>query len=187
MRTGAYPGSFDPPTTAHLAVALAAVEQCGLDRVDLVLSEVALGKVEHHVRLADRFAVLGAIADGDPRLGATVSPHRLLVDIAEGYDVVIMGADKWAQVVDPRWYGGEAARDEAVAALPAVAVAPRPGFDVPRSGIELDVATIHGDVSSSAARTGAHELMAPEAAAFAAATGAWVEPDRYARWLAGRA
>ena len=33
---GCYPGSFNPPTVAHLAVAESAVEQAGLDRLDLV-------------------------------------------------------------------------------------------------------------------------------------------------------
>lgn len=185
MRTGAYPGSFDPPTVAHLAIAGAAIAQCDLDRVDLVISEMALGKSDHHVRLADRFTVLGRIADRDPRLGAAVTPHRLLVDIAAGYDVVVMGADKWAQVADPEWYGGRVARDEALAALPLLAVAPRPGAEVPDGAVVLEVEPTHGSVSSTAARAGAHDLMAPEAAAFAAATGAWIDAERYARWLAG--
>lgn len=187
MRTGAYPGSFDPPTVAHLAIADAAIARCDLDRLDLVLSEVALGKSDHHVRLADRFAVLSRIADRHPRLGATVTPHRLLVDIAAGYDVVVMGADKWVQVADPAWYGGQAERDEALSSLPVLAVAPRPGAEVPAGAVVLEVGPAHGDVSSTAARAGASDLMAPEAAAFATATGAWLEPDRYARWLAGEA
>ncbi|MEC8920902.1 MAG: nicotinic acid mononucleotide adenylyltransferase, partial [Actinomycetota bacterium] len=33
MRHGVYPGSFDPPTLAHLAVADAARRRHGLDRV----------------------------------------------------------------------------------------------------------------------------------------------------------
>ena len=186
MRTGAYPGSFDPPTVAHLAITEAAIAQCGLDRVDLVLSEVALGKPDHHVHLADRLAVLSRIADRIPGLGATVTAHRLLVDIARGYDVVVMGADKWAQVADPAWYRDRAARDEALAALPHLAVAPRPGAEVPDGATVLDLGPHHGAVSSTAVRAGSHDLMAPEAAAFAAATGAWVDPDRYARWLAGQ-
>ena len=43
-RRGVYPGSFNPPTIAHLAIAQAARDQCGLDRVDLVVSRVALAK-----------------------------------------------------------------------------------------------------------------------------------------------
>ena len=46
-----------------------------------------------------------------------------------------MGADKWAQVRDPAWYGDDPRRrDAALAALPRVLVVPRPGFDVVRRG-----------------------------------------------------
>ncbi len=44
MRRGAYPGSFNPPTVAHLAIADAARRRLGLDRVDLIISRDALGK-----------------------------------------------------------------------------------------------------------------------------------------------
>jgi hypothetical protein len=182
MAIGAYPGSFDPPTVAHLAIADAARRRCGLERVDLVLSEVTLGKEgAHHAGLADRVAVLEAVAASRPWLGVVVTRARLLVDIAAGYDVVVMGADKWAQVVDPAWYGSMAARDEALARLPRVAVAPRPGWPVPAGVVALDIDDAHGAVSSTAARAGDHHHMVPEAAALARATGAWVDPDRYAR------
>jgi nicotinic acid mononucleotide adenylyltransferase len=187
VRIGAYPGSFDPLTVAHLAIVESAIETCDLDRVDLVLSEVALGKSAHHVHLADRFTVLRRVAERDARLGATVTGHRLLVDIASGYDVLVMGADKWAQVNDPAWYDSPEARDAALAALPAVAVAPRPGFPVPEGVVRLDVEVAHGEVSSTAVRSGAHDWMAPEAAELATATGAWIDPARYARWLEGDA
>ena len=39
-------------------------------------------------------------------------------------------------------------------------------------------------VSSTAVRAGRREWMAPEAAAFDEATGAWSDPARYARWRA---
>ena len=42
-RIGVYPGSFDPPTIAHVHLAERAIEQCGLDRLDLVISVVTLG------------------------------------------------------------------------------------------------------------------------------------------------
>ena len=187
MRIGAYPGSFDPLTVAHLAIVESAIETCDLDRVDLVLSEVALCKSAHHVHLAERFTVLRRVAERDARLGATVTGHRLLVDIASGYDVLVMGADKWAQVNDPAWYDSPEARDAALADLPAVAVAPRPGFPVPEGVVRLDVEVAHGEVSSTAVRSGAHDWMAPEAAELATATGAWIDPARYARWLEGDA
>lgn len=181
---GAYPGSFDPPTVAHLAIAEAAVRHCGLVRVDLVVSESALGKDSHAVRLDDRLAVLRAVAASRPWLGVAVTSHRLLADIADGYDVVVMGADKWAQVVDPAWYGGsEVERDAAVARLPTVAVADRPGHERPNGVVVLDVDPAHGAVSSTAVRAGSLDWLVPEAATFAERTGAWVDPDRYDRRL----
>ena len=41
---GVYPGSFDPLTIAHLAIAEAAVHEAPLDHLDLALSRSALGK-----------------------------------------------------------------------------------------------------------------------------------------------
>jgi len=103
---------------------------------------------------------------------------------------VVMGADKWGQVIDPAWYGGsESARDEAVARLPRVVVVPRPPYPLPApgsTGVEvLDLPTYHGDVSSTAARGGSREWMAPEAAAFDERTGAWTDLDRYRAWVGG--
>ncbi len=145
MTIGCYPGSFDPPTVAHLAIAAAALERCGLERLDLVVSRVALAK-EHVVRpaLDDRLAVLAdVVAAAGGWLGLAVTDHQLLVDVARGYDVLVLGADKWAQVLDPTFYrGSTVARDAAVAALPAIAVAPRPGHehvDLPLGATTLDV------------------------------------------------
>lgn len=152
---GCYPGSFDPPTIAHLAVAEAAVRQAGLDRVDLVISRRTLGK--HHLdeaTVSRRVAVLEAVVATRPWLGIGVSAGGLVVDVAEGYDAVVMGADKWAQVNDPAWYGGSAAaRDAALARLPRVLVAPRGG--VRPAGVELlDLPDHLTDVSASAVRDG---------------------------------
>ena len=73
-----------------------------------------------------------------------------------------MGADKWAQVRDPAWYGGDAhARDRALAALPRVLVAPRPGFDVVGAEV-LDIDPEHAHVSSTRARSGEHHLVVPD-------------------------
>jgi nicotinic acid mononucleotide adenylyltransferase len=163
----AFPGSYNPPTVAHLEIAAAVVATCGIDRVDLVLSRVALAK-EAVVRptVDERAAVLRAVAASRPWLGVVVTDHQLLVDIADGYDVLVLGADKWEQVVDPAFYGGSpSARDDAVARLPRLAVAPRREHELPAGEhvTVLDVA--HHDVSSSAAREGAHDLMLPEARA----------------------
>lgn len=188
MRVGVFPGSFNPVTVAHLAIADAAVEQCRLDRLDLVVSRVALAK-EHvtRPRLEDRLAVLEAVVAHRPALGIRLTDHRLLVDIARGYDVLVVGADKWQQLHDPAWYGGSVAeRDAALADLCTVVVAPRPPFDGPE-GRTLAIAGDHGTVSSTHARSGRRDWMAPEAAAFDRLTGAWTDPSRYDRWVAAQA
>jgi hypothetical protein len=187
---GAYPGSFNPPTVAHLAIAGAAWRVYGLERVDLVVSRVALGKeAVARPRFDHRLQVLEAMVGSRPWLGLQVVEAQLLVDVADGYDVVVMGSDKWAQVLDPAWYGESITRrDAAVARLPRVVVVPRPGSSLP--GPEhpwaevLDVDRDHALVSSSAVRAGRRTWMAPEAAAFDERTGAWTEPERYERWLA---
>lgn len=157
---GAYPGTFDPPTIAHLAIAEAARRQCALEQVDLVLNAAPIGK-QDALPVDRRRAMLDAVASTRPWLGVLVTDRVLLADIAQGYDVLVLGADKWAQVVDPRYYDSAVARDEAVARLPRLAVAPRAGFAVPGGCVVLDVDLPH--VSSTAARRGRHDLVLPEA------------------------
>ncbi|MFV0257687.1 MAG: hypothetical protein ACK5PP_04470, partial [Acidimicrobiales bacterium] len=186
-RIGVYPGSFNPPTVAHVAIARAAMEQRDLDRVVLVHSAEVLGKdVVARPLFAHRHAVLEATAAEHPWLEAALTEHRLLVEIAAGYDVVIMGADKWHQIQELHWYEPPrtASRDAALAALPEPAVAPRHPLVVP-DGVRLTLDDGHDlhRVSSTAARAGRTELMAPAARRFAAATGAWIDPERYEHWL----
>ena len=180
-RVGCYPGSFNPPTIAHLAIAEAAYRQCGLDRLDLVVSRVALGKAAPAgPRFEDRIAVLDTIARTRPWLGVRVTDAQLLVDVAAGYDVLVLGADKWAQVVDPAWYDGSIAARRCAGAPArgrrgaASAVAGPHG-----RGLVLDEA--HLPVSATGARTVEPGWMAAEAAAFDARTGAWTDPERYRR------
>jgi hypothetical protein len=187
---GVYPGSFNPPTIAHLAIARAARDRARLSRVDLAVSRDALGKPQpDHPTFDDRVAILRAVVDARPWLGLVIADTQLIADIAVGYDAVILGADKWAQVIDPVWYGeSETARDAAVAGLPRVLVAPRAAL-FPLAGPSLEVLEVmddHAVVSSTGARSGRREWMAPEAAAFDAETGAWTDPERYARTLAGK-
>jgi hypothetical protein len=154
-RVGCFPGTFDPLTVAHVAVAEAARKAAGLDRVELVLSEVTLGKEHLAEGDAHRRADAARVVVADRTwLAVVVSPHRLVADLAQGYDAVVMGADKWRQVTDPAWYGDDpAARDAAVARLPRVLVAPR--ADDRPDGVELlDVHPDHRHVRASAIRAG---------------------------------
>lgn len=168
---GCFPGSFNPPTLAHLAIARSAVEACGLSRVDLVVSRVALAK-EHvvHPPFEDRVAVLrDVVAARSGWLGLVVSDAQLLVDLSAGYDVLVLGADKWDQVLDVRFYGGSvSARDAALAVLPPVAVVPRPGHEhvaPPAGAVLLQLPAPLAAASSTAARADRPDWMAPEAAA----------------------
>lgn len=164
MRIGVFPGSFDPLTTAHLAIADAAISACALDRLDLVLSTVALAK-EHggHAPIEDRLAAIEAAARTRPVRGV-VTERQLIADIAEGYAVCVLGADKWHQLHDLAFYGGdEGARAEALARLPRLAVAPRPGSLLPELSstdllLELDPGV--GEVSSTAVRAGRDDWRA---------------------------
>jgi cytidyltransferase-like protein len=160
---GAYPGTFDPPTIAHLAIAEAALAQCELTRVDLIVNRDPLGK-SGTTPLATRVAMLDAVAQERPWLSVVVTDLLHIADIAAGYDVLVLGADKWAQVLDPSFYASEAHRDEAVARLPPLAVAPRGDFVVPDACTRLIVDL--GDVSSTAARSGRLDLVPAEVRPF---------------------
>jgi predicted RNA-binding protein with PIN domain len=123
---------------------------------------VALGK-EYARDVERRRRALERLVGDRPDLAVVVTDAQLVADIASGYDAVVMGADKWAQVNDEHWYDSAAARDAAVDRLPLVLVAPRSGYDVTADGERvrlLDVDAGLGDISSSAARAGAHHLVA---------------------------
>jgi hypothetical protein len=188
VRAGVFPGSFNPPTRAHLAIAASAHDRCRLGRVDLAVSRVALAKEDvERPRLDHRLAVLDRMAQSRSWLGVVLTEDQLLADIATGYDVLVLGADKWAQIQDPAFYGGSvAARDEALARLPAVAVAPRPSHPglVAPGAVVLEYPAHLAAASSTAARAGDRSWMVAEALAFDEQTGAWTDPLRYERWLA---
>ncbi|CAA9226083.1 MAG: hypothetical protein AVDCRST_MAG50-834 [uncultured Acidimicrobiales bacterium] len=162
-RRGVYPGSFNPLTVAHLAIAEAARKQRRLDRLDLVLSRSPLAKAAvDEAALADRVAGLERAAATRSWLGVVVTDAQLLADIAEGYDVLVLGADKWAQLHDTAFYGGSAVtRDRALARLPELAIAPRGVVEVPADA-RLTLPAHYAEVSSTAVRAGQRHWLAPE-------------------------
>ena len=174
-RVGVYPGSFNPPTIAHLAIAEAARDAHDLDRLVLRVSRSALAK-EHVERppFDERIEVIEQSIDHLDWLHVEVTHHQLLVDVAAGFDLLIVGADKWHQIHDPVWYDDDpVARDEAIAQLPDVVVVPRDGVEIPAE-LALHVPEAAG-VSSTLAREGAHHLMTPAARAYAMLNGAWYD------------
>jgi hypothetical protein len=174
VRRGAYPGSFNPPTLAHLAIVDAAREAHRLDHVDLIVSRVALGKPDPPgPPLEERIDLLEAMSRRVGGMGVVLTDAQLIAELADGYDVVVVGADKWHQINDPAFYGDSIeARDAAVASLPTIAVVPRPPWPVPPA-LELPIQPSWFTASSTAARAGAIDLMAPEAAALTRTRGAW--------------
>lgn len=192
MRTGVYPGTFNPPTVGHVAVVEAALEQFGLDRLDLVVSRAPLAKgVMRRPALEDRLRVVRASVERLPQVSVAVTDLQLIADIAQPYDVVVMGLDKWEQVNDIAFYDDAQHRDHCLRRLPTLAIAPRhnaePGAaPVPAAAVLRLDAGVAG-VSSTAARRGAVALMTPAAREFDRHTGAWSDAHRYDAWVtAGR-
>ncbi len=158
---GCYPGSFNPATIAHVAVAEAAWQQCQLERVDLVLSRVALGKeATDGPSVDDRADALRQLLANRPWIGVVVTDSQLLVEVAHGYDILVMGADKWAQITQDRWYLSAAQRDAALAGLPPIAMAPRPPHIIPAHAVELEISRQLWGVSSTGVRSGRNEWKA---------------------------
>lgn len=190
-RRGVYPGSFNPPTIAHVAIAEAALAQCQLTSITFAISRRALAKEAtddaDRPRMTDRIEVLRTMVAADRRFELLVTEKQLIVDIADGFDVVVMGADKWQQIQDPTFYGDDlAARDQAMAALPELALFPRRPFSTngaPTLRLDANVLDLIDAVSSSRARAGDDHLMVDAARVFDRKTGAWTDPDRYETYL----
>ena len=174
-RVGVYPGSFDPPTIAHLAIAVMARRAAQLDRIEMVVSRSALAKEDaHNADLDLRIAVLEASTAHQGWLSVKVTDDQLIADIAQGYSAVILGGDKWQQINDVSFYADEAARDAALASLPPVIGTNRPGFaPLPDTVQLLELPARLHPVSSTAARSTNPEWMTPPARKTAEAQGIW--------------
>jgi|TARA_B110000263_G_scaffold238194_1_gene239186 nicotinic acid mononucleotide adenylyltransferase len=185
--TGIYPGSFNPPTSAHIEISEAAREAHHLKKVVWSVSRISLAKENVTLPIfEDRILVLHDVASKIAWLDIQVTDRQLLADIAKGYDLLIMGADKWHQIHDPKFYSDDLGkRDDAINSLPQVAVAPRSTLKVP-SEIALTVPESVTNVSSSMARNGQTSMMLPEAMSFDKKTGAWTDQSRYKAWAANR-
>jgi len=132
--TGARPigllaGSFDPPTTAHAAVALAWRGETGGDVVLVYAVRTLPKEAGTEPPLLDddeRLETLRRLAAAHEGLHVARSSHGLLVDQAEAAHerwpgaplTVLVGSDKARQLLDPSWYED---RDEALGRLVSVA------------------------------------------------------------------
>lgn len=165
------PGSFNPPTSAHLLLAERALGD-GFDTVVFVLARTTAGKQNTGLILEDRILMLQSIVP--PRGAIAVTSASLYCDQAEAAaqafgraDLAILtGSDKLEEIFDASWYG---ARDESLSRLfrfARLVVAPRGnGADGARALLQLpenrafaahvDFLPLHpavGDLSSTRVR-----------------------------------
>jgi nicotinate-nucleotide adenylyltransferase len=171
-RIGIFGGTFDPVHVGHLAIANAALEELGLDRIIFVPAQHSPLKQEGPLASAnDRLAMLEAVTRDEPRFGVsrleidrpgpsyTVDTLQALRDKGELF--LIIGSDAYADF--ERW------RDPArIRSLATVVVAARPGApNAPGNIPVLDTPLM--DISSRelrarAARGRSLRYLVPEAA-----------------------
>jgi nicotinate-nucleotide adenylyltransferase len=116
-----YGGAFDPPHVGHVAVADAARERFGVERLVILVSERP-GHRDTHASADDRLAMArAAFPHDDVRL----DPYARTVELlrAESFDdpVFVVGADQFASFLG--WAEPDEVLDRAT-----LAVATRPGF-----------------------------------------------------------
>jgi len=170
VRTATQPGSFDPPTLAHLVISWTAMRHHDLEKVFWTVSRQPLGKEAGRTSPDERLEVLNAVAGDHRWLEVKTSEARLVADLAQGHDVVVMGADKWVQLHDPTFYDNESAMADALASLPICAVAPRLGLEVPEE-VCLEIPTWASGLSSTDALCGSPWM----ALSAARSSGLWPE------------
>ena len=96
-----YPGSFNPPTVGHIEIVNSAINRFKVNEIHLVISEIALGKEKlTRPSVSDRVEILEKSLSSIPEASVLKTSKQLIADIAEGYDVVILGADKWKQLTE---------------------------------------------------------------------------------------
>ena len=139
---GVVPGSFDPPTSAHLALA-EGLRRAGAHRVLLVYAARTLPKERAAppplLPPERRVQALVACCASRPHLTPAVCSHGLYADQAEaaaaafpGARIILgMGSEKLRQLLDPRWYDDREAALDRLFRAAEVAYAPRHGGESP--------------------------------------------------------
>lgn len=172
MKLGVFGGTFDPVHHGHLAIALAAIESLGLDRVLFVPARRSpLKTAEPIASEADRLAMLERAIVGEPRFGVSrieldrpgpsYTVDTLEAMAGDGALFLILGADAARDL--GRWKDPERIRRCAT-----LVIARRPGTETSdgAAGILLDMPLM--DVSarelrSRAARGRSLRYLVPDA------------------------
>jgi nicotinic acid mononucleotide adenylyltransferase len=190
-RIGLLPGSFNPPTEAHVALA-AAGRAAGLAAVVYLLSKRTVDKERvTGLRLEERLAMLRELAAASGDAVAFVN-RGLYVDLARAMReaqpgaaelVFLVGHDKIVQIFDRRYYADRDAALGELFGLSSFLVAPRAGagqdeladlLAEPANRAFADrvralpLAERYRDVSSTRARAGAEPALPPLVQAYLA-------------------
>jgi nicotinic acid mononucleotide adenylyltransferase len=195
-RAGLLAGTFNPFTRAHAALAVAG-HRAGCEPVVLAMAPVSLAKEGlERAHPLDRLDWVAAWARRHPWAQVAASSHGLLVDMAEalgeatGAEVaLLLGADKAAQLLEPRWYEDPPAALARLGRVATLLVAERAGHrlpELPLRATRLPTAAWVPERSATQARAAAaaglplDDLLPAPVARAVEQTGAYhPEPGRY--------
>jgi len=124
------PGSFNPPTAAHMLLGERALRE-GFDCVMLLLARNTVGKQPSGLIPEDRLLTMRAASNGVFAVAAT--SHGLYADQAEAAAAIypdaeltfLVGSDKVAQIFEPHWYADRTEALERLFDRARLVVAPR--------------------------------------------------------------
>jgi nicotinate-nucleotide adenylyltransferase len=161
-RLGVFPGTFNPPTRAHVALARAALAQ--VDEVVFVLPHAFPHKTYEGVAFEDRVRMLEAALEDDPQFSIAASRGGLFIDIArecrEVYGAAselyfLCGRDAAERIVG--WDYGEPGEIQRQLSEYRLLVAPRQGGYEPPEDLKAGVCLLridggYDDVSATLVR-----------------------------------
>jgi nicotinic acid mononucleotide adenylyltransferase len=194
-RAGLLAGTFNPFTRAHAALAVAG-HRAGCQLVVLAMAPVSLAKEGlERAHPLDRLDWVAAWARRHPWAVVAAASHPLLVDMAEalghatgGEVALLVGADKAAQLAEPRWYEDPAAalcRLDRAASLLVAERAGHPSPELPVRAAPLPTAAWVPERSATQARAAAaagrplDPLLPAAVARRVERTGAYAPGDAY--------
>lgn len=133
---GIFPGSFDPPTEAHLRLARAALDRTPIRTLLLTFDLQNVDKAKHGLPLADRIALTAVAFRTEPRVGVAIASHGLFLEkvrairrkrwAREGIWFVL-GADTMERILEPRYYRDPAREIPRLLEAARFAIFPREG------------------------------------------------------------
>lgn len=134
-RLAVLPGSFNPLTNAHLALARAALQSGLVDAVDYLLASRTVNKERiEGASLSDRLICLTESTRSEPREGVMLVNRGLYVEQAEDIRLslpsleelwFVVGYDKIVQIFDHRYYVDRDAALDRLFTLASFLVSPR--------------------------------------------------------------